>query len=131
MKDNWDNSNDPQFVDVSITDPGITDRPDLRLAKHSPAKDRGGWLTSVTSETNRGTTFRVADANYFTDGWGVIDGDRIQLQGQDITATIASIDYASNTITLDRELKYTQGQGVALAYEGRAPEPGAFELLSS
>jgi hypothetical protein len=37
------------------------------------------------------------------------------------------IDYVGGILTLDRALTWAAGQGVALAYEGRAPDMGAYE----
>lgn len=129
IENNWDNDNDPKFIDATNKDPNVADRPDLHLAPDSPAEDRAGWLTSITSKSSRGTTFQVADAGYFMDGWGIIEGDRIQLQGQKLAVAVTSVD--NQTITVDRELSYETGQGVALAYSGNAPEPGAFEIPAS
>ncbi|MEG7522565.1 MAG: hypothetical protein M3H12_05625, partial [Chromatiales bacterium] len=54
-------------------------------------------------------------------------GDEIQLQGSNETAIIVGINYVSHTITLDRALSWNAGQGVALKYNGSAPDMGAFE----
>jgi hypothetical protein len=43
---------------------------------------------------------------------------------------ITSIDYDTHALTLDRPLTWTSGQGVALRYEGKAPDMGAFEFAS-
>ncbi len=128
IENNWDNANDPRFIDTSSTNPNLTDRPDLRLSRTSPAKDRGRWLTSITSESGRGQKFQVRDAKYFMDGWGIIEGDRIQLQRQKQAIAVENVDYATNTITVERELTYTKDQGVGLAYTGAAPDPGAYEI---
>jgi hypothetical protein len=47
------------------------------------------------------------------------------LQGQISTATITSI--SGNTITVATPLTWTNGQGLALAYGGAAPDVGACE----
>ena len=128
IDNNWDNSNDPLFVDTRDGGPHDSGKPILRLQNNSPAKDQGTWLTKVVSPSGEGTSFQVADAGFFMDGWDLIDGDRIQLEGQDAVASIQSVDYTTNTIVVDRELDYIQGQGVAVAYAGSAPELGAFEI---
>ncbi len=125
---NWDNSNDPLFVDMRNGGPHVSDKPILRLQTNSPSKDEGAWLTTIESPDGEGTSFNVFDANYFMDGWGIIAGDRIQLEGQDVVASVTSVDYSTNTIVVDRKLEFVTGQGVALAYAGSAPEPGAFEI---
>ena len=62
------------------------------------------------------------------DGWGIIDGDLIQLEGQTQTARVIAIDYDSNVITVDRSLKWNKAQGVSLPYTGIAPDVGAYEF---
>jgi hypothetical protein len=72
----------------------------------------------------------VADAGYFTDGWGIIEGDLVQLaNGQ--RARITDVNYETNVITVATALLWTQNMGVSLAYEGSAPDLGAYELVPS
>jgi hypothetical protein len=87
----------------------------------------------VASPSGSGTTLQLTDATYFLDGWGVpgVQGDLIQLLGTWQRARITAIDYATNTITVDRALTWAQGQGVALAYQGSAPDLGAFEMVAA
>ncbi len=131
---NWDGDTqgDPKFVnaDTAFYDPMLVTLPNLRLQDTSPCKDAGTHLTTITSASGSGTTFTVADAGYFMDGWGVsgIGGDRIQLAGAVQKARILSVNYATNTITVDTTLSWTQGQGVSLPYEGTAPDAGAYEI---
>ncbi|HJX06394.1 MAG TPA: hypothetical protein VJ461_06815 [Candidatus Nanoarchaeia archaeon] len=117
----WDNDGDPRF-----TAPGSGD---FTLQSSSPCINAGTWLT-VTRSAGSGTSIPVNDASYFMDGWGIIEGDIIQLQGQTTTARITSINYDTNTITVDRSLTWTSGQGVALAYSGSAPDIGVYEYAS-
>jgi len=94
----------PQFVDP--------DNNDLKLQSTLPMVEAGTFLTTTTS-SGSGTTFTVNDARYFMDGWGIVDGDTIQLQGQTQTAKITNI--SGNTITVDTSLTWASGQGVSLA----------------
>ncbi len=110
-------------VDPRFTNPGSGD---FTLQSSSPCINAGTWLT-VTRSAGSGTSIPVNDASYFTDGWNIIEGDIIQLQGQTTTARITSINYDTNTITVDRSLTWTSGQGVALAYSGSAPDIGVYE----
>ncbi|MFH1146881.1 MAG: hypothetical protein V1736_04155 [Pseudomonadota bacterium] len=91
----------------------------------SPCIDGGGFLTSVTSNSGTGSSLTVADARYFTDGFGIVTGDTIRV-GDD-TAVIKKIDYANNTITLDKTVSWEKGHPVSLAYSGSRPDIGAFE----
>lgn len=109
---------DPQFVDP--------ENADFRLKRNSPCIDNGTYLTR-TKNAGRGTSMTVLDASYFTNGYGLIDGDVIQLTGQKQTARVVEIDYSNNILALDKSLTWIAGQGVNLAYSGSAPDIGAFE----
>lgn len=130
---NWDGDRqgDPRFVNASVVpgDPRDGKTPDLHLQVTSPCIDAGGALTTVTSASGSGTSFQVANANYFVDGWGIAQGDSIQFLGTSQRATITSVDYAGNMITVDRSLTWTQHQGLSLAYRGNAPDVGAHESM--
>jgi hypothetical protein len=127
-ENNWDQNGDPMFVNPAIGDPFNQALPDLKLQNNSPCINKGTFLTTITSNTGNGTTIIVADANYFTDGWGIIEGDTIQLEGQATTAKILNINYQAKTIILDKTVFWVQGQGISLAYSGSAPEIGAYEF---
>jgi parallel beta-helix repeat protein len=88
--------------------------------------DAGVFLTKTTNNSS-GSTLKVEDARYFMDGWGIISGDVIQLEGQTQTAMIISVDYDNNTIKVDKTLSWGKGIGVSLAYKGLKPDLGAFE----
>ncbi len=117
------------FIDTNDGGPWSQTQPNYALQTGSPAIDAGTWLTTVTSASGSGTTFKVADPNYFfaglTAATRTLPGDTIQLQGQTATATITSI--SGNTITVAPPLNWTSGQGLALAYAGTAPDAGAYE----
>lgn len=104
---------------------------DFTLQSGSPCIDAGDWLTTITSENGSGASFVVTDAGYFCDGFGISTGDTIQLEGQNTTRTITAINYETNTITVNESVSWTQGDGVALAYSGSAPDMGAYEYVSS
>ena len=131
---NGDTMGNPRFVNATSTpgDPMDADYPDLRLQSNSPCIDAGGPLTTISSPSGSGTVFTVVDAGYFMDGWGIarVQGDLIQIVGTSRRARISNVNYATNTITVDATLTWTRGQGIALAYEGAAPDAGAFEYGS-
>ena len=128
VESNWDqNDLDPGFVDLSGGDPGDPGWPDLHLKPDSAAIDAGTWLTTITSASGSGTSFGVADASYFLDGWGIVAGDVVQLaNGQ--RARIVAIDYGTNVITVATGLSWLPGMGLALTYTGAAPDLGAYEF---
>jgi Right handed beta helix region len=129
---NGDVSGNPLFVNASSTpgNPANLAYPDLSLRTNSPAINAGGPLTTITSASGSGTSFVFADAAYFMDGWGIVQGDQIQLQGSTQRARITGINYQTQSVTVDTNLTWTQNQGVALSYEGSAPDAGAFEVGS-
>jgi hypothetical protein len=128
IRNNWEHAGDPMFEDIqSSIVPQNPQLPDVRLKPSSPCIDSGAFLTTVTSPGGSVTQFTVKDAAYFTDGWGIVEGDYIQLEGSTERAHITHIDYTGNTITVDRVLTWTANSGVGLAYEGKAPDIGAIE----
>ena len=137
FENNWngDAQGDPKFVnaDTAFSDPKDAGLPDLRLESNSPCKDAGTYLTTMTSPGGSGTTFQVADAGYFMDGWGIehVQGDMIQLFGTSQRARIVAVNYDTNTITVNAVLSWTQNQGVCLAYEGTAPDIGAYDYAAT
>lgn len=115
---------DPQFIN-EVADPNVKNS-DLHLQSGSPMIDAGDFLTTTTS-AGSGTSIPINDARYFMDGWGIIEGDKIQLEGQPTSVEILYIDYANNEITVDEPLSWKNGDGVTLAYKGNAPDIGAYE----
>jgi parallel beta-helix repeat protein len=118
------------FINNPTTDPSFLDAGSrfLRQSGGSPAINAGVFLTTVVG-SGSGTQLPVADAAYFYDGMGIPGevGDVIQLEGQTDRARIVAVNYATNTLTLDRALSWTAGQGVAQRYNGTAPDIGAYE----
>jgi parallel beta-helix repeat protein len=114
-------ASDPRFVDAN--------RRDLRLQPDSPQVDAGVPLTKTVG-AGTGPVMRVDDVWAFYDGHGIEGehGDVIQLAGTGARATVVGIDYAKATLRLDRSLSWQDAQGVSLAFEGRAPDMGAFEV---
>jgi hypothetical protein len=130
IEDNWDqNSVDPKFVNLSASDSDNPNLPDLHLQSNSPCIDAGTYPTRITSDTGSGTQFQVGDARYFIDGWGIphVQGDEIQLpDGQ--RASVTSVNYETNLITVDKVLMWTLNEGISLVYEGAAPDLGGYEF---
>jgi hypothetical protein len=118
---------DPLLVNAPKNLTGRHELFDFRLKSESPAVNAGAFIAK-TAAAGSGTVIRVDDARNFFDGWGVTPGDLIQLQGQTQRVRIVGIDYAANTLTLDTNLSWSAGQGVTLAYNGTAPDIGAFEF---
>jgi hypothetical protein len=123
---------DPRFMDISgIPDPMDSSQFDFRLQSESPCIDSGAFLTTIVTSDSTGNSFQVDDAGYFMDGWGIIEGDEIQLEGSTQRAKITNVNYETNEITIDQNLICREGQEISLAYEGDAPDIGAYEYGTS
>ena len=122
------------FVDNLEIDPGFSDETsyDFTLTSASPMVDAGVFLAHAAS-SGSGTMLVVDDARYFHDGYGIegLQGDLVQLEGQTVSARVVDVDYASHTLTLDRALSWSAGQGISLAYQGVAPDIGVYEFVPS
>jgi hypothetical protein len=99
---------------------------DFELQAGSPGIDEGAFLTKVVG-TGTSANLKVADSKFFIDGFGLIPGDVIRLQGTSTTARIVAVDHLASTLTLSAAVTFTDGQGVALSYVGTAPDMGARE----
>ncbi len=131
---------EPEFVQIDTEyDPTVpfSAEHNFELADGSPLIDRGEFLTTVLplmvngSEgptSGKSSVIAVEDPLYFTDGFGIVEGDTVKLQNGE-TAVITDIVYGirHNRITLDREVNWSKGMGISLYYEGTAPDMGAVE----
>ena len=115
-----------QGANSTVGDPSI-DYPTYELQSGSSCINAGTWLTTITSATGSGTSFVVNDANWFHNGFGVTTGSEIQLEGQSTPVIVTNINYSTNTITVNQNVYWAQGDGVAFAYSGYAPDMGAVE----
>ena len=113
----------PLFVDTASRN--------FHLLPASAMIDAGAFMAVTMSESNGDNTTLSADnVSFFSNGFGITGGDTIQLQGSTETAVITDIDYKQNKITLNKPLNWQKGQGVALKFNGKSPDIGAFETLS-
>lgn len=113
---------DPQFVDP------LSHK--FLLNEESQMINAGSFLTTAAGSGVQSNQLAVADAIYFSDGFGIKGGDSIQFENQTESVEIATIDYATNTLTLNSAMSWNDGDGVALQYSGTAPDIGAFEYGS-
>jgi hypothetical protein len=110
-------TNNPLFVDPA--------KGDFSLPEQSPDIDSGSPLTQTTA-AGSGTTVPLGDARYFTDGFGLVAGDTVRIGAA--TAIVKKVDYAANTITVDRQIRWNLGDSVSYVYAGKGPDRGAKEL---
>lgn len=112
-------------------DPGFTDpaNDNFRFKSDSVAIDAGDFLTRTVS-SGSGKRVIVNDARFFTDGLGIVSGDKIQIgdDGKEEDLIVASVNYANNTIILNREISWDKGEGVSFPYSGNNPDIGVYEF---
>jgi hypothetical protein len=120
-------AHDPLFVrDETPAEPSRPKLVNFRLKAGSPCIDQGGFLTR-TAAGGRGTSIPLVDAGFFTDGYGVVAGDLIQLEGSASGLRIVEVDYEQNVITVDGDVTWTKNQGVSQPFTGAKPDIGAYE----
>jgi hypothetical protein len=101
------------------------------LREGSQMRDAGSFLTTAAGPGIQSNQLVVADATYFSDGFGIKDGDLIQFEDQAESVQVTRIDYTTNTLTLNSAMSWNSGDGVALKYSGTSPDMGAFEYESN
>jgi hypothetical protein len=117
---------DPAFVNVPAYPAGYDPAWNFGLSAGSPAIDAGTAVTVAASAGSNSTTLSVDDAYFFYDGFGITQGDDIRIGGG-AAVRVSSVDYVNNILTLSEPRTWTNGAGVAPAYNGNAPDIGAFE----
>ena len=117
---------DPRFVNVPPRPTMSMGGLDFRLRADSAAIDKGLALTSAVG-TGSGTTIRVRQPRYFSDGFDIADGDAVRVGG-DQTARVLEVNNATGVLVLDRSIAWRDGDAVTVDYEDRAPDIGAFEF---
>jgi hypothetical protein len=133
VENNWQ-VGDPLFADDESTlDTLAPNLPDFHLQAASRCIDSGTFLTRIITPAGNGQQFQVEDAAYFMNGWGIpgVAGDEIRLLGTDQKARLTSVNYQTNAVTVDKSVTWTQNQGVCLAYQGSAPDLGAYEYAAN
>jgi hypothetical protein len=120
----------PQFVNVPAEPTGFNPTWDFGLQSTSPAIDAGRSIATAQNSGSGSTTLVVDNAYCFCDGFGITDGDVIRI-GRGVPVRIASIDFATHTITLSEPRSWIDGAGVDVGAEGLAPDIGAREYSVS
>ncbi len=110
-------SHGPLFVNTGSAD--------FHLQSNSPSIDAGQFLTTTTGGGS-GTTVSVKDPLYFSDGFGVVQGDLVQI-GSNNPVRIVAIDYTAKTIQVNESIAWAVGNGVSYPYTGSAPDMGVYE----
>ena len=143
--DNWITTDgDPLFINPDVSDPTSTTLPDLRVKPGSGVINKGVYLTQTNGSGINSTTLIVDDALYFQDGLrgsslSNIQADWIAIGTVSNTAQINSIDYDTNTITLEAPITWSDNANIWLykdssgniVLSGTAPDIGAYEYIDS
>ena len=87
---------------------------DFRLREDSACVNAGAFLTQTTT-SGSGTAIRVVDPKFFIDGYGIVDGDLIQLEGSTVKLRVVSADIVGGLLTVDQATSWTAGRGVTLS----------------
>jgi hypothetical protein len=111
----------PEFASTNPQDADY-----FHLGPNSSMIDSGDFLTRTTG-SGSGKTVSVVDAGWFTDGFGITEGDLVKI-GSGAPIRVTGVNYASNTLTLESSASWAAGATVSLPYEGAAPDIGAFEF---
>lgn len=106
------------------------DNGDFRLKSDSPAIDAGAHLAKTVEAGTAATTVIIDDALFFTDGYGIAEGDKVKI-GNNAPVTITSIDYDLNKLTVSAPLTFAKGDYVDISYNGSAPDIGAVEYTAN
>ena len=126
---NREEAGDPGFVAAAgVPDPFDFGFYDFRLAPGSPCIDAGEFLTRTTNSGTNATVLKVEDPGYFTDGEGLVAGDLIPLEGQELAVAVTAVDDAAGTLTVAVPLSWSAGTGVSLPYAGARPDQGIHEF---
>ncbi|HPQ44607.1 MAG TPA: hypothetical protein PKZ42_10310 [Syntrophales bacterium] len=113
-------TSDPLFVNYSSKD--------FHIRSGSPARNTGRAITTVTSPNGSGTRFDVADAGFFCDGYGIVEGDMIKV-GSNTPVRINNI--SGNTITVSSSVSWSNNDGVYYGHQDTTPDIGAYEYMST
>jgi hypothetical protein len=122
-------------TDVFNKDPLFVSPTDLHIQTGSPAIGAGGPLTTATNSGVSSNSISVANAGFFSDGYGLtgVQGDWIRI-GASTTVQIISVNYSTNVLTLSTAVTWSSGAPVYLyknsngivVLTGANPDAGAF-----
>jgi hypothetical protein len=122
---------DPLFLrDETPTEPIRPELTNFQLTAKSPCIDKGGFLTRTTTG-GRGSSIPVVDAGCFIDGYGIVSGDLIQLEGNAQRFRIVKVDYDQHVITVDGDVTWIKNQRVSQPFRGARPDIGAYEFAQA
>jgi parallel beta-helix repeat protein len=95
------------------------------LQSTSPLIGKGAILARTTN-TGSGNQVLVSDPRYFSDGFGIGNGDSIVIGGNQ--TKIVSIDYVNHSISVDRVITWDENDAVSFPFAKSAPDIGASDV---
>jgi hypothetical protein len=97
---------DPLYVDPNA---------DLHISSGSPLIGAGGPLTTAVGSGTSSTSLTVANAGFFSDGYGLtgVQPDWIRI-GPSTTVQISSVNYSTNVLTLATSASWSSGDSIYL-----------------
>jgi hypothetical protein len=113
-----------QEIHSLTSDPVFTDPTALNfsLQAASPAIGKGVIL-ACAKNAGSGKTISVTNADYFSDGFGIGNGDLIVVGNNRVNIT--AIDYMNHSISIDRDINWNANDAVSFPFTGIAPDMGA------
>ena len=119
-----------RYVANLDADPGYVDPEQYNhaLRADSPLRNAGSFLTTASGD-GVGMLLAVEDAAYFYDGFGIEgeQGDLIAVGRSEQRARVLAVDHEANSLLLDREISWQDGDPVSLPWSGDAPDIGVYE----
>jgi hypothetical protein len=105
--------------------PGFVDEAhqNFALLPNSPALNAGAHLAHTMTAGHGTTIVPVDDSLFFTDGYGIVGGDVVQI-GSNPPVQIINVDNAGNTLTVASPVSFNLGDTVDLPFSGSAPNIG-------
>jgi len=106
------------------SDPFFMDPTAFNFSLHptSPLIDKGTILAQTTN-AGSGKIVIVTEAGFFSDGFGIGNGDSIVIGSSRVN--IVSIDYINRSISVDRVINWGKNDAVSFPFTGAAPDMGA------
>jgi len=114
----------PQIQNPNFENPGANN---YALATGSPCIDAGSHL-ALTTSGGSGTTISVDYAGYFNDGYGIVQGDSIDVGG--MKALVVNIPNLT-TIEIADPITWNNNTAVNFLFDGIAPDLGYKETPSA
>ncbi len=103
---------------------------DFRLTGSSAAIAKGAHLAQTTA-AGTATAVPVNDAYFFSNGFGVVPGDRVKI-GSNAPVSVTGVNYSGGVLTVNSQITFQKGDFVDLAgFSGSAPDIGAFAYSAS